>query len=1331
MFHDLHTWLSGIGLSEHVEAFKRARLDSPGLIASLTDAELKEIGVLPLGDRKRILAAARLLSGDSPDPVPAGPALPSEEITARLPFPLAVSLEKLRGSVRSGEVLEALLSLRDSVELLVRYAVLVLLAAGARSLSRTEQEEVARELVRPALGAWTALLRSLPEKLRPTPLDARFVGPVTSWLAADGGRAAKTLSDFVPFRNDVLGHGARRSPAEYRKFLDEWAGRLTAVVESAAFLCDLVLVRVEDGRLFRWTGPGEPAEGGPAPEDLPEREFGLLREGSFLSLHPFLALLRCPEDLAAQIFVYDSQRRWDRSRRVVTVLEYEGGHRAGFDDLGEALETRWDEAILLAAFRSARARYERIEKDVVPSATLVESLRRGFTGRERILASIGRFLREGDSGIVLVVGPPGTGKSALSARVAQDDPLGAHFFFRREDPLSAEAMVRHFLAHLSRRYEITDTDPVAGPEQARIKLANLLAVLSSSFLAPGEKELLVVDALDEAGGDRERQAAVDALPKRLPKGVFLFTTSRPGDHLAGLRSAARSLVIELGKDDPKGRDELEELEDGAAYLRNRLAAPGINDERWRALARTARGSFLYLRILAEALLAGDLDAAEVFSAPALPADVEDLFASSWKRVRARLGEDEGLQAAVAEVALLLAVSRGPVTAEELRATLDLPAPRVERALRELRPFLDEAPPDEEDPAAGTGWRFHHATLRSMALARTGSSLDVVLGKVRRALDQGRPGAEAAAVALLATLEEKAPLGPKDGDGAASSRPCGSFVRSLLRGATRHDADALLSFASLCEARGFWPRERWLLGRLEALARRKGDSVLDPRRLAELMLRSGNLAIYQARWADARDRLRRAGDGFHALGDEARGCQALYLRGKAEMWAEDYAAARATYAEALARAERLGDAGLRGAILKDVGNLIYLEDEDDLDRALALALEGVALLEASGNGLELCVGHTVAGHVLFWKEDFQGALRHYQRSLDIATTENFLESRLVGLGDVGEILLWVDEPDRARDLLETALLESRRAAHVVGAQQAACALGQLDINCGDLDSARERLGTAVEFAGEARSEEMRIGAVGLLGELELWRGCFDAARAHLEEELRFNERAGEAERQGGDLSGLANCSYEEDALDGARRLAVRAILVEGRGGTSEVARESSCTLGWIELERGRLATARMLAARARRITGDKAIPSLTGEVALLEAAIALRSGDTGRVRELLLPLAEYARAKGFRPLEARARALLAEALLGADPAAAQAEARQARSLFDGCGMAWLAEDASSIEALARAGTATPEEGEAARARAHGEILAASGRLDALGAGRLARRARDRAARAFVT
>jgi class 3 adenylate cyclase/tetratricopeptide (TPR) repeat protein len=57
---DIAEWLEAQGLGQYAAAFAAHRIDGT-VLASLTDADLKEIGVLPLGHRKRLLAAiARL-----------------------------------------------------------------------------------------------------------------------------------------------------------------------------------------------------------------------------------------------------------------------------------------------------------------------------------------------------------------------------------------------------------------------------------------------------------------------------------------------------------------------------------------------------------------------------------------------------------------------------------------------------------------------------------------------------------------------------------------------------------------------------------------------------------------------------------------------------------------------------------------------------------------------------------------------------------------------------------------------------------------------------------------------------------------------------------------------------------------------------------------------------------------------------------------------------------------------------------------------------------------------------------------------------------------------
>ena len=60
MMFDVSRWLTDIGLQHYTAAFQAQGFDGPGL-ATLTDAELQELGVAAMGHRKTILREAALL----------------------------------------------------------------------------------------------------------------------------------------------------------------------------------------------------------------------------------------------------------------------------------------------------------------------------------------------------------------------------------------------------------------------------------------------------------------------------------------------------------------------------------------------------------------------------------------------------------------------------------------------------------------------------------------------------------------------------------------------------------------------------------------------------------------------------------------------------------------------------------------------------------------------------------------------------------------------------------------------------------------------------------------------------------------------------------------------------------------------------------------------------------------------------------------------------------------------------------------------------------------------------------------------------------------------
>ncbi len=87
---DIDQWLDALGLGQYARAFAENDID-PATLPQLTDADLKELGILSLGHRKRLLTAIAGMSGNtgiagnggvapSTTPVAAnGPAVPCGE----------------------------------------------------------------------------------------------------------------------------------------------------------------------------------------------------------------------------------------------------------------------------------------------------------------------------------------------------------------------------------------------------------------------------------------------------------------------------------------------------------------------------------------------------------------------------------------------------------------------------------------------------------------------------------------------------------------------------------------------------------------------------------------------------------------------------------------------------------------------------------------------------------------------------------------------------------------------------------------------------------------------------------------------------------------------------------------------------------------------------------------------------------------------------------------------------------------------------------------------------------------------------------------------------
>jgi class 3 adenylate cyclase len=91
---DIAQWLQGLGLGKYAPAFAENAI-SWDVLPELTADDLKEIGVLALGDRRRLLAGIASLRGSA---APAGPALPPDVSDAAERRQLSVMFCDLVGS---------------------------------------------------------------------------------------------------------------------------------------------------------------------------------------------------------------------------------------------------------------------------------------------------------------------------------------------------------------------------------------------------------------------------------------------------------------------------------------------------------------------------------------------------------------------------------------------------------------------------------------------------------------------------------------------------------------------------------------------------------------------------------------------------------------------------------------------------------------------------------------------------------------------------------------------------------------------------------------------------------------------------------------------------------------------------------------------------------------------------------------------------------------------------------------------------------------------------------------------------------------------------------
>ena len=289
-----------------------------------------------------------------------------------------------------------------------------------------------------------------------------------------------------------------------------------------------------------------------------------------------------------------------------------------------------------------------------------------IVGREFVKESLLRFIRGNESGVFLLVGPPGIGKSTLMANVAHEfsslctSGATITFFFRRNSAQSsASVFIRSIHYALAKRHGISVEQLPPDVDQSAIQFERLLNRVPQQLagVSPDHErafgvgdtdaavggandlpekpndaryELFVIDAINEAD---DPLLIRRLLPQTLPPGVFFILSSRTGRHLDGfMASAQRCEVFTI---EPLSVDN---LADAVRFMTERVE--GWPRETHEAIAHQARGNFLFLKLFADfAVLNGVSPDDALRLAAKFGSDNEDMLASFYEQYWLHLREE--------------------------------------------------------------------------------------------------------------------------------------------------------------------------------------------------------------------------------------------------------------------------------------------------------------------------------------------------------------------------------------------------------------------------------------------------------------------------------------------------------------------------------------------------------------------------------------------------------------------------------------------------------------------------------------------------------------------
>jgi tetratricopeptide (TPR) repeat protein len=750
---DVQRWLSSQGLQQYAEAFAAERIDEDAL-RGLTEDDLKALGVSARGDRKRLLAAIAALPQTTASDDEAALRAFVDCWPSVLALPLKDYLDEADPRIK-------LWAACDLVELILRFLVMVGVARAARDgvVPDGVAKVLAKHIEHPTLWDWRRMADALARGAQRTDsFSAKadlFLLDVLAPLLAGSIKPPSAESSLARLRNR-LAHGAGITKKQAKHLLEAWKSPFEAAIAQASWLGEMtLLVRPLGNEWGELRGLTVQPISIAAPATEVDR---VVTSGMYvaygerlLALWP-LGLYGPPKKAGADA---------PESEPAPQVYARRGEMHLEYTPLGEGeeCESIGDAEALMGFVRLFQI--DRTRAEIVGESYTVRGFEQDMRkdsdrllGRQEVIGTLERSVRDTANGVIWVTGTAGVGKSFVMSRVAidllEEGPKGwliLPYRFRIVDSrCSRESFLRfareRIDSWLDRPFEEGEAERVSGERSQPIdRFKNSLEAVPAD-----RRVLFILDGLDEIT-ERDPEFAREVPLALRQHNVLWVCCGRPQSGLQEAFRRAKAIEPFTGGLPRMTKEDIREmLVEKLGPLRRRLLR-GDRDKGDEVVnlfvdrvEKNSDGLPIYVKYVVGDVLSGLLS-------PDAPGQLPPSLAQYHAELLRRLQVGD-LHQVLTPLAATLAVAREPLTVEELAALLarrsfvkpdEAGVALVAKAMSAIESMVRLAP----EPDGGEGYALWHQSLREHMF--TSPDVSMAIATARQAMaDAGlRPAGDAA------------------------------------------------------------------------------------------------------------------------------------------------------------------------------------------------------------------------------------------------------------------------------------------------------------------------------------------------------------------------------------------------------------------------------------------------------------------------------------------------------------------------------------------------------------------------------------------------------------